>query len=316
MVQKPGEKPQHGIVLSGGQGIGKDTLLKFIRDAVGEGNRRAISPDQLFGRFKSWAQSILLTIDEVRDADQKTKAALYEEAKTLLATADRLFGIEPKGGKIYYIRLCLRVIFTTNSPQGLHIPKDDRRLMVMHSDHPAVVEPGAFPPGYFDRLHAWMDSGGVNAVAGFLRRIDVSGWNAFSAAPMTRAKAQLMSLANQVRRNLRDDVLDAFFERGCNGAPPDVLRLADIIDWTSTVKGLFDDREAALKALRSSQFVYQMRERGYHVTDEGAYYKAELSEAEVVEAVAAARAHRWLPKSALVEEGDEGKGNVVPMAKG
>src|ERR1019366_8451569 len=43
-VQRPGEKINHALVLGGKQGIGKDSLLEPVKEAVGRWNWREISP--------------------------------------------------------------------------------------------------------------------------------------------------------------------------------------------------------------------------------------------------------------------------------
>ena len=58
-VQHPGEKTNHALVLGGGQGIGKDTILQPVKMAVGAWNFQDISPDQSAGalqpvRAKRW----------------------------------------------------------------------------------------------------------------------------------------------------------------------------------------------------------------------------------------------------------------------
>src|SRR5262249_52174793 len=50
-VQRPQEKINHALVLGGAMGIGKDTLLAAIRDAVGPWNFKEITPTGVMGRF-------------------------------------------------------------------------------------------------------------------------------------------------------------------------------------------------------------------------------------------------------------------------
>ena len=50
-VQKPGEKINHALMLGGSQGIGKDTILEPVKQAVGPWNFEEVSPEKLLGRF-------------------------------------------------------------------------------------------------------------------------------------------------------------------------------------------------------------------------------------------------------------------------
>ncbi|WP_414814917.1 hypothetical protein [Rhizobium sp. IY2] len=51
-VQRPHEKINHGLVMIGEQGIGKDTILYPVIEAIGRWNHKAISPTVLLGRFE------------------------------------------------------------------------------------------------------------------------------------------------------------------------------------------------------------------------------------------------------------------------
>ena len=53
-IQRPGEKINHGLVLGGAPGIGKDTLLEPIKTAVGPWNFNEVSPRQVLGRFNGF----------------------------------------------------------------------------------------------------------------------------------------------------------------------------------------------------------------------------------------------------------------------
>ena len=59
-VQRPEEKINHGLVLGGLQGIGKDTLLEPIKRAVGPWNFAEVSPQQMLGRFNGFLKSVVL----------------------------------------------------------------------------------------------------------------------------------------------------------------------------------------------------------------------------------------------------------------
>lgn len=66
-VQKPEDKINHALVLGGEQGIGKDTLLEPVKDAIGPWNFQEVSPSQVLGRFNGFLKSVVLRINEARD---------------------------------------------------------------------------------------------------------------------------------------------------------------------------------------------------------------------------------------------------------
>ena len=61
-VQRPQEKLNHGLVLGGPQGIGKDTILEPVRNAIGPWNFKEASPKQVLGRFNAYLKSVILRI--------------------------------------------------------------------------------------------------------------------------------------------------------------------------------------------------------------------------------------------------------------
>src|SRR5438105_7831939 len=56
-VQHPEIKINHALVLGGVQGIGKDTLLEPVKEAVGSWNFHEVSPTVTFGRFNAFLKS-------------------------------------------------------------------------------------------------------------------------------------------------------------------------------------------------------------------------------------------------------------------
>ena len=58
-IQHPGQKPNHVLVLGGGQGIGKDTLLAPVKPAVGPWNFKEISPTNMLESFNPFVQAVV-----------------------------------------------------------------------------------------------------------------------------------------------------------------------------------------------------------------------------------------------------------------
>jgi hypothetical protein len=63
-VQRPGEKINHALVLGGAPGIGKDTLLHPVVQAVGPWNVNEVAPCQLMGSFNGYVKSVMLRVSE------------------------------------------------------------------------------------------------------------------------------------------------------------------------------------------------------------------------------------------------------------
>jgi hypothetical protein len=84
-VQRPHEKVNHALLLGGAQGIGKDTLLVPVRQAIGPWNFIEVSPQQLLGRFNGFLKSVICRVSEARDLGDQDRFAFYDHLKAYTA---------------------------------------------------------------------------------------------------------------------------------------------------------------------------------------------------------------------------------------
>ena len=170
-VQHLGQKVNHGLVLGGGQGIGKDTLLDPVRRALGPWNVKDIAPQHLLGEFNPYVECVLLVISEARDMGEMNRFALYEHTKTLLAAPPDVLMMNDKHVKAVQAFNVLGAVFTTNHPTGgLYLPRDDRRHFVAWSEQTK----DDFGPDYWNRIYGWYEGGGRAHVQEFLTKRDLS----------------------------------------------------------------------------------------------------------------------------------------------
>ncbi|MDW9896313.1 hypothetical protein GOB10_11070 [Sinorhizobium meliloti] len=183
-VQRPSEKINHALVMVGEQGIGKDTILYPVIEAVGRWNHKAISPTVLLGRFNGWAKTVILQVNEGRDLGEVNRYAFYEHCKPLLAAPPDCLYIDEKNRPEYLIpNLCGVVIGSNYKTDGIYLPEDDRRHYVAASE----AARADFEDNYFDDLYRWFDKEGSGHVAAYLRSVDLSGFNAKKPPPKTAA---------------------------------------------------------------------------------------------------------------------------------
>ena len=272
-LQKPDEKVNHGIVIAGRQGIGKDTMLAPIRYGVGEHNTSEIDPEHILSRFNGWAKSVLLVCNEVRPYDDEHKASsFYNKLKPVLAAPPDMIGLELKHANTIHVRNLCHVVFTTNDPLSMYIPPEDRRLFVMTSALQDPKREVVFPDGYFETLHAWLANGGLQAVAGWLERRDISAFDPAVPPGMTLGKELIIGSAADVRRSPIDDVLEKFKEQFPN---MDVIFAKDLHDFAHK-SDLFDDAQAVKRALHAKTLHFKMEDRGYDAMrrEDGSEYKS------------------------------------------
>ena len=174
-VQRPGEKVNHAIVLGGGPGIGKDTLLEPVVQAVGPRNSREINPIVAAGQFNDFVESVLLRVSESRDQGGKgDKYSLYEHMKPLTAAPPTWIEVSRKFRDPYPVPNCVGIVYTTNhSTDCLYLPADDRRHFVCWSP----VESDDAWEQRLSKLWDWYYQGGLGHVGAYLREVDLSSFD-------------------------------------------------------------------------------------------------------------------------------------------
>jgi Family of unknown function (DUF5906) len=134
-VQRPEEKINHGLVLGGLQGIGKDALLEPIKRAVGPWNFAEVSPQQVLGRFNGFLKSVVLRISEAKDMGDVDRFKFYAHMKALMAAPPDVLRVDEKNLREYSVFNVCGVVMTTNhKTDGTHLPADDRRHYVAWSE--------------------------------------------------------------------------------------------------------------------------------------------------------------------------------------
>lgn len=183
-VQRPDQKCNHALVMGGAQGIGKDSLLHPIVEAVGTWNVQEVSPTTLMGRFNGFLKSVILRVSEARDLGDVSRYAFYDHAKVYTAAPPDVLRVDEKHLREYPIPNVCGVLITSNHKlDGLFIPPDDRRHYVAWSNSTR----DDFERAYWSDLWAWYGSGGVENVASFLGEYDLSSFNPKAPPPQTDA---------------------------------------------------------------------------------------------------------------------------------
>jgi hypothetical protein len=204
-VQRPEEKINHAIVLGGKQGIGKDTLLQPVAQAIGPWNCCEISPRVAVGRFNGFVKSVILRISEARDRGEAAdQFEFYEATKVFIAAPPDVIRCDEKNLKEHMVPNVMGVVLTTNNRDALWLPADDRRHFVAWSD----CTKEDFDDAYWNRLWGWLQADGYGIVADYLANYDLRDFNPKAPPPKT----------------------DAFWAMVDIGRPPEDAEMADAID--------------------------------------------------------------------------------------
>jgi hypothetical protein len=172
-VQRPQEKINHGLVLGGEPGIGKDTIIEPAKRAVGPWNVAEVSPTQMLGRFNGFIKSVILRVSEARDLGEMNRFALYEHMKVYLASPPDVLRCDEKNIREHSVFNICGVIITSNRKDSFFLPADDRRHYVAWSD----LTRDDFTKEYWDTLWSWYDAGGDGHVAAYLATLDLSSFH-------------------------------------------------------------------------------------------------------------------------------------------
>lgn len=255
-VQRPGEKINHGLVLGGLQGIGKDTLLEPVKHAVGPWNFAEISPVQLTGRFNGFMKSVILRVSEAHDLGNMNRYAFYEHTKAYLASPPNVLLCDEKNIQEHSVMNVCGVVLTTNyKSNGIYLPADDRRHYVAWSE---LTKEG-FTPDYWTKLWGWYQTGGHQHVSAYLADFDLSDFDAKAPPPKTPAFWDIVDSNRAPEDAELADALDAL-------GNPDATTLSEIV---RRAKGTFADWLRDRKNRR--QIPHRMETAGYvRVRNDGA----------------------------------------------
>lgn len=219
-LQLPGIKINHGIVMSGPQGCGKDTLLVAPRIALEEMNMGSVAPDDFFSRFNPFVQRVLIVVDEWRALDtEHSLVQAYNRLKIYTSEPPAFHTVADKYEKGIAVPNIQRVVVTTNEPESFHVDADDRRWAMLTTD----VEAKSFPDGYWAEFYAWGKNGGWAAVQQLLATRDASAFDPKAPPPDGDAKRVFVE---QWSDRVEDDALDVALRRLENmngGARPNLI---------------------------------------------------------------------------------------------
>jgi len=212
LVQHPGVKINHSILIGGNQGIGKDSVLKPIVDAIGSHNVGLVTPLELDSAFNDWLANRSLLI--VQELAAFTNRGLANRLKPLLAEPPHVLRINRKFMPAFDVPNVVNVIAMTNSKRPLAIDEDDRRFFFYWSDAKPL------DATCYRQYHDWVATN-AGAVLAYLLRRDISTFDPKARPPMTKAKRDLIADSLPLVRQHLIAILDAL---------PDLVTVGAVIE--------------------------------------------------------------------------------------
>lgn len=183
MVQRPGEKPIVAVLQIGRQGVGKDSIWRWLRERVLGGRLGAYmtSASDLLGKFANEKASKILV--HVEEAEAHGFAGTAAQLKAYITGGE--MKVERKGVDAYMLDDFSRLVVTTNDETGaVKIGEGDRRWAVLEA-----FDAKKGDVAYFNALHdALQDDAVTRAFGCALAAMDITGYVLKDRPPKTAIK--------------------------------------------------------------------------------------------------------------------------------
>lgn len=188
LVQRPGERVEHALLVAGGQGIGKSILGTMATWLVGKDNTTVVNNTTLASNYNDWLEGTQLAV--VQEFKASGKMNMMNELK------DPIDGewvrVEAKYRQGYMCRNHANFMLFSNFEDAAHLDPDDRRFWVY------ATRVTKRDDEYYGRL--WRKVGkksageGMPALLHFLQRLDLSEFDRVRRnPPATASKAAMIA---------------------------------------------------------------------------------------------------------------------------
>ena len=215
-IQNPGQKLHTAMVIWGGQGVGKTMVIESVGKLYGK-HFTTIDGKMLRSKYNGWAHDALLVFGEEKDNDQRAEANMLKH----LVTGHTVV-IEEKYRSSFECSNRMNLAFSSNHPDAFHLSDDDRRYFVWN----VTATPKA--AAFYDAYGAWIGSAkGLAALMDHMLNVDMTGFDPYGHAPMTKAKLAMIELSkSDLDQWVADAITDAYID---NHIRREIVMLAELV---------------------------------------------------------------------------------------
>lgn len=208
LVQRPGGRINHALVIQGEQGIGKDSVLLAVEKVLGIHNCSQVTLQHVESQFNDWLFGKQLIVFQEMLATGRRN--IYNKLKTYIT--DPVHTVNTKHLQLQRIPNRAAYVFLTNYKHALSLDPSDRRMWVWYSRMERKS------PSYYQRYYDWLaDDRSISALLQFLLDYDISAFKPSAPPPMTEAKQALVEAsASEVEQFLRQAVENESWPMGCD----------------------------------------------------------------------------------------------------
>lgn len=171
ILQKPCEKTKTAIVVSGEQGVGKDTYFDFIGELMGRQFFLNTSrpEEDIFGKFNGHLKKVLLV--KCEEAQYLVNKQNGETLKSLITTDKQAF--QDKGAKTITLDCFFNFVMTTNQEVPVPIEQTNRRYVLVRASSEKRGD-----HAYWKRVHTELAKPETkSAYMDYLLKKDISNFN-------------------------------------------------------------------------------------------------------------------------------------------
>lgn len=196
MVQNPGERINHALVVQGAQGLGKDSVFRAVAAILGQHNVASVTLPEVESQFNDWMFGRQLIIFQEMLAPGRR--AIYNKLKTVIT--DETAQINGKHMPVYRVYNRANYVFLTNYKHALSIDPDDRRMWVWHSK----MRPQS--KQYYIEFYKWLANKlSASYLYNYLIHYDTKEFTATAPPPITEGKrAMIRNSSGEVEQFLQD----------------------------------------------------------------------------------------------------------------
>lgn len=208
MVQNPGQRINHALVIQGEQGIGKDTILNAISKVIGNHNYSQVTLQHVESQFNDWLLGKqLIVFQEMMAAGRR---GIYNKLKTYIT--EPVVGVNEKHLSLQRLPNRAVYVFLTNYKHAISIDHGDRRVWVWYSQATNL------PEYFFTKFNDWLaNKHSVSALLHFLLSYDTSKFKPYAPPPMTGAKEELTkNSASEIEQYLQQAIESGAWPMGCD----------------------------------------------------------------------------------------------------
>jgi len=178
IIQMPFIKTLVAIILSGEEGVGKETYWDFIGSILGEYFLNTGAPENnVFAKFNSAIARILLI--KFEEANFQTNKANADQLKRVITCEKE--NIEKKGKDVITLDSYINVVMTTNHDVPVILSETDRRFVLIKASSEKRGD-----TAFWTRIHTELAKPEVrSAYHHYLLNRDISGFNPARDRPIT-----------------------------------------------------------------------------------------------------------------------------------